>query len=282
LVVIVGQTASGKTALALELAEKCNGEIICADSKTIYKGMDIGTAKPTPEERARVPHHCLDLIDPDETFSAAEFKRCALDAIQDISRRGKLPIMVGGTGLYIDAVLFNYQFGRAADMNLRAELSGKTVRELQEIIRVSGYAMPENAQNKRYLIRAIERHGEPGGRSPLRPSTLVIGLSVDPEVLKERIAKRVDAMLAAGFIEEYEKLQKRFPESSPGFLAPGYKAFRDYLDGQASIDEAKTAFIQNDWQLARRQRTWFKRNDSVQWITDRSEAVDIVTTFLNK
>lgn len=176
LIAIVGPTASGKTALALGIAERFAGEIICADSRTIYKGMNIGTAKPTAEERARVPHHCIDLIEPGETFSAADFKRCALAAIEDIRMRGKVSILVGGTGLYVDAVLFDYQFGEQADPVLRAELSAKTIEELQERIRQYGYVMPENKQNKRYLVRTIERRGDAGKRSALRSNVIVIGL----------------------------------------------------------------------------------------------------------
>lgn len=281
LIVIVGQTASGKTALAMELAEKFDGEIICADSRTIYRGMDIGTAKPTMEEQGRVPHHGINLINPDETFSAAQFKEYALKVIQEIHRRGKLPILVGGTGLYIDAVLFDFQFVDNADPQLREELSAKTISELQSVIKEQGYPMPENAQNKRYLIRTIERRGVSGESKGIRPNTLAIGIAVEPEVLKERIRRRVDAMLGAGFVEEYRQLLSHYPKTAPGFLAPGYKAFAKYLDGTLSIDDAKAKFVTNDWQLARRQRTWFKRNSSVQWMSDRSNAVDIVTTFLN-
>lgn len=281
LVVIVGQTASGKTALALELAEKFNGEIICADSRTVYRGMDIGTAKPTIDEQTKIPHHCIDLVDPNETFSVAQFKTCALEAVEDISERGKLPIMVGGTGLYIDAVLFDYTFGDEPDYKLRAELSEKTIDELQMIIKDFGYEMPENSRNKRYLIRTIEREGKTGGRKALRPNTSVIGLAIEPEIVKTRIAQRVDAMIAAGFIDEYKMLRAQYDAASPGFLAPGYKAFSSYIDGAISLDEAKALFVRNDWQLAKRQRTWFKRNQSVQWVHDHSKAVDIVTTFLN-
>lgn len=282
LVVIVGQTASGKTALGIDLAERFGGEIICADSRTIYKGMDIGTAKPTVKERTKIPHHCLDIIEPNQTFSAAEFKRLALAAIKDITVRGKLPIIVGGTGLYIDAVLFDFKFGSSADVVMRNELSTKTVPELQAIINSHGYNMPENSKNKRYLIRTIERKGVEGNRSPLRPNTLVLGLKVDPATLKQRIATRVDTMVEAGFVQEYRALRRKFPKDAPAFLAPGYKAFDDYINGSVSLAEAKAAFMQNDVRLAKRQWTWFKRNECVQWLDDRSNAVDIVTTFLNK
>lgn len=282
LIVIVGPTASGKTALALDLAEKFGGEIICADSRTIYRGMDIGTAKPTAQEQARVPHHCIDLIDPDETFSVATFKKCALRAIDDIQGREKLPILVGGTGLYIDAILFDYTFGEPADADLRAELSEKTVESLQAMIRRLGYVMPENKQNKRYLIRTIERRGCAGRRSSLRPSTMVIGLSIERNVLKGRIAVRADAMLEAGFADECRRLAQQYDENAPAFLAPGYQAFMMYVRGGYSYEQARDVFIRGHLRLAKKQRTWFQRNDSIHWIHDRSEAVDLVTTFLNK
>lgn len=281
LVAIVGQTASGKTALALELAERFGGEIICADSRTVYRGMDIGTAKPTTSERAKIAHHCIDLVNPDETFSVAQFKTAAQAAMDDIHKRGKLPIMVGGTGLYIDAVLFDYEFGNEPDYGLRAELSEMTIDELQKIIEDHGYTMPENNRNKRYLIRTIERHGERGNHKALRPNTLVIGLTVDTDTLKKRIAQRVDNMLSNGFVDEYKRLRKKYAPGSPGLLAPGYKAFANYIEGDDNIDEAKAVFVKNDYHLAKRQRTWFKRNPSVQWVDDQSKAVDIVTTFLN-
>ena len=282
LIVILGETASGKSALALELAKRFGGEIICADSRTIYRGMNIGTAKPSDEEREHVPHHLLDVIDPDQTFSAADFKTQALAAIESISSQGRLPILVGGTGLYIDAVLFDFGFGASADLKLREKLETKTVDELQAIVIEKGYQMPENDKNKRYLIRTIERRGVVGTKNQGRPNTLVLGLTVEPEELKQRIKNRVDAMLHAGFIDEYRALYERYGEGAPGFRAPGYKAFLPYMQGRASVEQAKAEFARNDWRLAKRQRTWFKRNKTIQWLTDRSNAVDIVTSFLNK
>jgi tRNA dimethylallyltransferase len=159
LIVIVGPTASGKTALAIELAQKYAGEIICADSRTLYKGMDIGTAKPTVEEQALVPHWGLDLVEPGEPFSAADFKRYALQKIDEIRARGHVPFLVGGTGLYVDGIVFDYQFGDTKNAKLRAKLEQKTIAELQVYCNENNIEMPENPQNKRYLIRAIEQVG---------------------------------------------------------------------------------------------------------------------------
>ena len=281
LIVIVGTTASGKTALALELAEKFGGEVICADSRTVYRGMDIGTAKPTLEEQERVAHHLIDVVDPNERFSAAQFKEQAIAAIADIHSRGKLPILVGGTGLYIDAVIFDFQFVEIKDESLRQTLEQLSVEELQREITRLGYVMPENSKNKRYLVRTIERHGETGSKRELRPNTVAIGIAASREVIRQRIENRVEAMFAEGFVDEAKSLVRAFGETAPAFLAPGYKAVIPYLRGEISIEQAKADFVKNDYHLAKRQETWFKRNKSIQWVNDRSEGVDLVTTFLN-
>jgi tRNA dimethylallyltransferase len=143
LIVIVGPTASGKSALAMQLAERFGGEIICADSRTVYKGMDIGTAKPSAEDQARVPHHGLDLVEPGERFSAVDFKNYATQTIADIRARGKIPFLVGGTGLYVDAVIFDYHFGQA-DPELRAKLEALSLEELHEYCRNNNIKLPEN------------------------------------------------------------------------------------------------------------------------------------------
>jgi tRNA dimethylallyltransferase len=253
LIVIVGETASGKTALALELAEQCNGEIICADSRTVYKGMDIGTAKPTKDEQAKIPHHLLDVVEPDTRFTVVDFKRLANEAIEDISNRGRLPIMVGGTGLYIDSVIFNFAFTSPEEAALRDPV------------------------NPRHLL-----HPNQSARSDLRSNTLVIGLAVEREKLKQRIAKRIDAMLEQGLIDEVRGLGERYGWEIAALQAPAYKAFREYLDGRLKLDEAKALFAQGDLRLAKRQRTWFKRNNSIHWVNDRSKAVDLATTLLRK
>ncbi|MBA3758796.1 tRNA dimethylallyltransferase [Candidatus Saccharibacteria bacterium] len=250
LLVIIGPTASGKSALAMELAIKLDGEIICADSRTVYKGMNIGTAKPSNNDQKRVPHHLLDVVEPDQDFTVADFKRLAVESIEDISRRGKLPIMVGGSGLYIDAVLYDYKFS------------------------VVGAARDE--QNSRHLSKA-----EPSKRSKLRPYTLVIGLEVARDTLKERISDRVEQMVAAGFIEETRQLQADYPISK-ALLSTSYKAFLEYINGRVILEEAKALFIRNDCQLAKRQMTWFKRNPSIHWLKRPSRYVEETTTLLNK
>ncbi len=159
LVAIVGQTASGKTALAIELAQRFSGEIIAADSRTLYKGMDIVTAKPSAEERKVVPHHLIDVSTPDKPLTVADFKRLATAAITDITARGKLPLLVGGTGLYVDAILYDFQFNNPVNASYRNSLGAKEIAELQAMVLYQGIPLPENPLNKRHLIRALETNG---------------------------------------------------------------------------------------------------------------------------
>lgn len=248
LLVIVGPTASGKTALAIDLAKKFNGEIICADSRTIYKDMDIGTAKPTLPEQDGIPHHLLDIIGPGEAFTVADFKNLAGKVIEDISSRGKLPIMVGGSGLYIDSVIYDYDFANTA--------SGR------------------DTQNPRHLSRV-----GPSQPRDLRANTLVLGLDVDPEVLGQRIAERIEAMLQAGLVREAERLVSKYGWDIEAMKT--YQPLRDYMEGRETEAEAIAKMVIKDRQLAKKQRTWFKRNNSIHWLPDPSKSVDIVTTFLN-
>ena len=285
LIAIVGETASGKSALALYLAERFGGELICADSRTVYQGLDIGTAKPTAEDRTGVPHYCLDIVRPDQQFSVADFKEAANNAIDDITSRGKLPIMVGGTGLYIDAMLYDYQFRAAADPAVRAELNELSVEQLQERLHDLGLPLPENVRNPRHLIRAIETRGQASQRGELRPQTLVLGLQVERGELRRRIEKRVDAMIAAGFVDEARRASDVYGWNCPALQAPGYKDLRAYLEGAETLELARQNIIKNHLGLAKRQRTWFRRNKCIQWLTTEdklAEAVDITTTFLNK
>lgn len=282
LIVIVGETASGKTALAIELAKKFNGEIIAADSRTIYKGMDIGTAKPTIAEQDGIVHYLLDVVAPDQTFTAADFKQKALAAISQIASKGKVPIIVGGTGLYIDSILYDFSFGGAPDPKYRQQLQAKTVSQLQEVITKKHLTMPQNAKNPRHLIRVIESGGVISRPRVLRQNTLIIGLTIDREKLRQKLIRRVDVMVEAGLVDEVRRLSRQYSWDVPALQAPGYKAFHGYIDGAISLERAKELFVHNDMQLAKRQRTWFKRNKSIHWITEQDQAVDLVTTFLNK
>lgn len=283
LVVILGATGSGKTALGLELAKIFEGEIIAADSRTIYKGMDISTAKPSANEQRSVPHHLIDLVGPDRPFTVADFKKLARRAIDDIASRNKLPILVGGTGLYIDAILFDFAFRPVnADQKLRDQLSGMPISELQRRILQSGYALPKDSLNPRRLIRVIESEGAVSSKGELRPNTLLIGLNVDREELRARLSLRVDTMINEGLIDEIRTLSESYGWEAAALRTPGFKAFRGFIEGNLTLYEAKVAFVQNDMDLAKRQYTWFKRNKDVHWVKNKEETVDLVTTFLNK
>jgi len=282
LVVIVGETASGKSALALELAECFDGELICADSWTVYKDFNIGTAKPTAAERDQVPHHLLDVAEPSEGFSAVLFQRLAQQAIADIGARGKLPIMVGGTGLYIDSVLFDYGFLPATDPQLRAELNAL---ELPILLRRAADMGLDTAgidlRNKRRVVRLIENNGQRPTRGELRPRTLVLGLSTEREQLHDRITARVDAMLTAGLEAEVRQLSERYGWEVEPMKGIGYREWREYLAGTQTYAATRGRIIKSTADLAKRQRTWFKRNSGIHWLSDRSNAVEFITTFLN-
>jgi tRNA dimethylallyltransferase len=266
LITIVGETASGKSALAMELAKKFDGEIICADSRTVYIGMDIGTAKPSSKDQQHVPHFGLNIATPDTPVTVADFKKLATEAIVEIGVRGHVPIMVGGSGLYIDAVLYDFEFRKVADPKLRAQLSKFSVPELQTQLQVAGLPLPANSQNPRHLVRALETGGQTPKRKALRPNTLIIGLRVPRDELRRRIEQRVEAMLALGLVDEIQRLGEAYEWSTPALQAPGYKAFHAYVAGESSLDQAKAEFIKNDMQLAKRQRTWFRRNSSIHWL----------------
>lgn len=282
LIAIVGETASGKSALALQLAELYGGEIICADSRTVYRDMNIGTAKASDAERSQVRHHMLDIVDPDCEYTAAMFKQAANNIIVDIQKRGHVPFLVGGSGLYIDAVLFDYGFRPAADPGLRTELQQLNIEDLQALIVERGYRMPENNRNKRYLVRTIESKGAVSMRKPLRQNTLVLGLKVDKALLNERIIQRVEYMLELGLENEVKGLLTMYGFDAPGMAAPGYREWREYFEGSKSFGSVREDIIKHTRQLAKRQRTWFRRNNSIHWVENGGDIEDIITTYLNK
>ncbi|USN96435.1 MAG: tRNA dimethylallyltransferase [Candidatus Nomurabacteria bacterium] len=267
LVVIVGPTASGKTSLAIELAEQFNGEVICADSRTVYKGMDIGTAKPTDEERAKIPHWGLDLVEPDQRYTAAEFKKYAENKIREIRDRGNIPFLVGGSGLYVDAVLFDYQFGEPADMEVRQELEALSVEDLQLRCNTDGIELPRNYMNKRHLIRAIEQKGlNDKRRSKPTKGSIVIGVSTDIAELKKRIKQRADVMFEEGVLREAEHLGNKFGWDHESMTGNIYPLCRAYLEGSMNLEEVKEKFIVQDGRLAKKQLTWMRRNQFILWL----------------
>ncbi|MGH7194743.1 MAG: tRNA (adenosine(37)-N6)-dimethylallyltransferase MiaA [Candidatus Saccharimonadales bacterium] len=284
LLVVVGETASGKTGLAVELAKRFDGEIICADSWTVRRGVNIGTAKPTEAERREVPHHLLDVVEPCGDFTAAVFKRLANQAIEDIAGRHRLPIMAGGTGLYIDGVIHDFDFLPAGDRQAREELNALSIAKLLERIEYSKIDLTDiDTRNKRRLIRLIETKGRRPTQIPLRENTLVIGLRTPREEVERRIIKRLDDMLAAGLEDEVRGLADRYGWDCEALKGIGYAQWRDYFEGSQSLPETRNRIIKATFQYAKRQRTWFKRNKSIQWFdspVDTDKIVDVVTTFL--
>ena len=267
LIVIAGPTASGKSNMAIELAEQYGGEIICADSRTIYEHMDIGTAKPSREDQARVPHWGLDIVQPDETFSAADFKKYAFQKIDEIRARGHVPFLVGDTGLYVDGVIFDYQFGPAADLEKRAELEHMSVDDLYKYCIQNNITLPENEKNKRYLIRAIERKNTSGTRlmTPIN-NCIIVGITTEKDDLRARIAKRSEQLFDDGVVEEAKMLGEKYGWETQSMTGNIYRLAHAFLNNEITQQEFKLRNETADWQLAKRQLTWLKRNKFITWL----------------
>lgn len=267
LIVVVGPTASGKTTLAVELAEQFGGEIICADSRTVYQEMNIGTAKPSSEDQARVPHWGLDLVEPREHFTAADFKRYAEKKIKEIRARGRVPFLVGGTGLYVDAIVFDYQFGDSADKQLREELNKLSINELHDYCVQHNISLPENKFNKRYVIRAIEQKNiNTKRRSQPTKNTIIVGIATDRDILRTRIADRIEQLFQNGVVDEAIKLGKKYGWNGEAMTGNIYRLIHLYLQQKISLGEIKEKATTLDWQLAKRQLTWLRRNEHIKWL----------------
>lgn len=266
LVVIIGPTASGKSALAIDIAKHHNGEVICADSRTVFREMDIGTAKPSLEEQAGIPHWGLDLADPGERFTAAAWQSYARARIADIRERGRVPIIAGGTGLYVDGLIFDYQYPDEPDPRQRQQLEQMDVNDLYRYCIDNNTKLPENDKNKRHLIRSIVHSGQPDQRrSRLIDNTIVVGIATHTEQLRGRIAERTEHMFTDGVVEEARMLGKKYGWDSEAMTGNIYPLLREYTEGQSSLEDTKQAFRHRDWQLAKRQMTWFRRNPFILW-----------------
>lgn len=280
LVAIVGQTASGKTSFAIELAEYIGGEIICADSRTVYKNMDIGTAKPSLVEQKRVKHHLIDVVNPDENFSVSDFKQLAEAAMLDIQARKKIPILVGGSGLYIDSIIYDYKFRE--NVNSPEETSGMTIEQMKDRILGLGLELPENHSNPRYLSRIIQtKQNSPSNRT-LRENTIVVGLDIPAEILLANSINRTNIMIKNGLIDELRQLVDKYDFELNSFRAPSYKGLIGYINGDNDLQKSIQEIVNADLRLAKKQRTWFKRNKSIHWLNNPSEYVATTTTLLNK
>ena len=220
-IVILGPTGSGKTGVSIKIAKAIGGEIISADSRAIYKGMDIGTAKPSKEEQDGVPHFGIDLVEPGERFTVADWKAYAEEKIAEIQARGHVPMIVGGTGLYIDALVYDYHFGPDKGTEDRKELCAN------------------------YLL---------------------IGVKTDPEMLRKRLKLRAEQMFCPELYEETKMLVEKYGWGSQAMKSNIYQFVWQYLNGEISLEKAKELFVYDDWHLAKRQLTWFKRTPEINWL----------------
>ena len=301
LIVILGPTASGKTELAIKLAKKFNGEIVSADSRQIYKEMNIGTAKPTKKELKGIPYHLIDIINPKKDFNVAVYKKLAVKKIKEIQKRKKVPFLVGGTGLYISAIVNNIDFPKVIpDKKLREKLERKTERELFKIYKKLD---PEGSKfidkkNKRRLIRAIEVCKLTGKsfwqqRKKQKPifDILEIGIKMKKSDLRKRIEERIDTMFKLGLEKETKKLYKKYGWI-PSLQTIGYREFKECFEGEITKEKTKELIRLHTLQFAKRQMTWFKKDPAPEqarygaskkiiWLKDSSQIEKAVKIFLN-
>lgn len=276
---IVGPTAVGKTKMSIELAKQLNGEIISGDSMQIYRGMDIGTAKATMDERQGIPHHLIDEKNPDEPYSVAAFQQTVRAKMEEIKSRGKLPIIVGGTGLYIKSVLYDYEFAgesesKEVDEAKYGHLSNEELHAKLAAVDEAG-AKDIHPNNRKRVIRALEIYETSGVKKSemiekqehkMIYDACLIGLTDDRNVLYDRINKRVDTMYETGLVEEVKALfDEGIPDESQSIRAIGYKELYDYFKGFISLEESKELIKRNSRRYAKRQYTWFNNQMDVTW-----------------
>ena len=305
IIVVLGPTAAGKTKLAVKLARKFNGEIVSADSRQVYCGIVIGTGKDLKEYKF-IPHHLIDIINPNQKFNVAKYKKLALRAIKDILRRGKLPIIVGGTGLYISAIVDNYEIPKVKpDLKLRNKLMKMSLAEKIKLLKKSDSKSLEfvDTKNPRRLDRALEvcmagyKFSELRQKSKPIFDCLQIGITPSKKILDECIDKRVDEMIKNGLVDETKKLIKKFSSNAVPLQTIGYKEIVDYLDNVDNIGNNVGAYCNtplqqkqkiinlikiHTHQFAKRQMTWFKRDKRIKWVKNYRKAEILLTQFLQK
>ena len=298
-IVICGPTASGKTALSIELAKKINGEIVSADSMQIYKDMNIGSAKVTNEEMQEIKHYMIDCVSPDERFSVAEYKTNAKNAIEEIIKKGKTPIVVGGTGLYIDALIYEIEYKDIKiDENYRKELQEIEKNQGLEVLykkalEIDPKAMEKISQNdSKRIMRVLEIYKATGknkteqeAESRLKEIPYdykVFALTMNREKLYERINKRVDIMIEKGLINEVENLLKKYKEFPTSMQGLGYKEVRDYFQGKTTKNEMIEKIKQESRRYAKRQLTWFRKNKQTIWLDSLEKIEDNINIILEE
>ncbi len=277
------QRLLGKTALSIEIAKRVHGEIVSADSMQIYKEMNIGSAKPTKEEMEGIPHYLLDFVSPKERYSVADYKKEATKAIEEILKKGKTPIVVGGTGLYIDALIYNIDYPEIEfDETYRKQLEKRVEREglpslYEEATQIDEQAMKRISPNdQKRILRVLEVYHQTGktkteqevmSRQKEVPYDYqVYALTMPREQLYDRINKRVDIMLEQGLVEEVKKILETYPEFPTAMQALGYKEIKEYLEGNVEKEEAIETIKQETRRYAKRQLTWFRKNKQTKWL----------------
>ena len=282
-IIICGPTASGKTDLSINIAEKINGEIVSADSMQIYKDMDIGTAKPSMEERKKIEHYMIDIINPDERYSVADFKCEAMKCIEKIVKKGKVPIVVGGTGLYIDSIYYGIEYNEIkTDLVYREKLEEIAKKEgleklYEKALEIDPIAIKKISKNdKKRIIRVLEIYHETGKTKTEQEAESIkkekqydykiIAIDMDRKQLYERINKRVDMMIDQGLIEEVEKILKKYNTFPTAMQGLGYKEVVKYINNEYTKEEMIEKIKMESRRYAKRQITWFKRNKDIIWL----------------
>ena len=291
-IVICGPTASGKTSLAVKLAKEINGEIISSDSMQIYKYMDIGTAKVTEEEKEGIKHYLVSFVEPNERYSVANFKKDAEKAIEEILKKGKTPIIVGGTGLYVDSLIYGIDYQEIQyDEKYRKQLENIDLEELyKQAITIDSEAMKKISKNDRKRISRILEIYKATGKNKTEQEKLskqnevkynykVFAINMEREKLYERINKRVDIMMKQGLIEEVKELLKKYNEFPTAMQGLGYKEVVEYLNGKITEEEMIEKIKLETRRYAKRQITWFKKNKETMWLDglkDKNENIQII------
>ena len=292
-IVICGPTASGKTSLGIQIANLVNGEIISADSMQIYKDMDIGSAKPTIEERAQATHHLVDFVDPDRRYSVADFKKDAESKIKEILKKNKVPIIVGGTGLYVNSLIYNIQYNEVeTDLEYRKLIESIDAKDLYKMAEgIDPVALKKIASTDRKRIsRILEIYHSTGktktelekeSRHETEYDYKIFVLNMDRQKLYDRINLRVDLMIKDGLVDEVKRMLEKYSEFPTAMQGLGYKEIVDYLNGNCLLDEAIEKIKLETRRYAKRQLTWFRSYDNATWIeSGNPENTDIILNSL--
>lgn len=295
-IVICGPTASGKTSLSISLAKKINGEIVSCDSMQIYKEMDIGSAKPTVEEMQEIKHYLVDFVSPEKRYSVSEYKEDASKAIEEIINKGKTPIIVGGTGLYLNSLIYNIQYNEMeVDLNYRRELEKEAEEYGLEVLynrakEIDPEAMEKvSANDKKRITRVLEIYNATGrnktelekkSRKEVPYNYLIFGINMERSILYDRINKRVDIMLEQGLIEEVKNLINKYSNMRTAMQGLGYKEVKEFLDGNISKEEMIEKIKMETRRYAKRQITWFKRIKNIIWLDGLNKTEENVNSIM--